>query len=169
MSQQRFIWIFGLLGTGLIVFGTVFFLVSPATTAEDDPWAHVPVRVEGTDHTNLISGALADSGMSLETGPDVTRLCLTCHEDAAHEVMGTSHWTWQSEPVEVSWRDEPISIGKANTINNFCIGIQSNESGCTRCHAGYGWADETFDFTIEDNTDCLVCHDQSGGYVKASA
>ncbi|WP_228845280.1 tetrathionate reductase family octaheme c-type cytochrome [Phototrophicus methaneseepsis] len=169
MIHQRFIWIFGLLGTGLIVFGTVFFLVSPSTTIEDDPWANVPIRVDGTDHSNLITGALADSGTTLETGPDVTRLCLTCHEDAAHEVMDTVHWTWQSEPIEVSWRDEPVSIGKANTLNNFCIGIQSNEAGCTRCHAGYGWSDDTFDFTTEDNTDCLVCHDQSGTYVKASA
>ena len=44
-------------------------------------------------------------------------------------------------------------------INNFCIGITSNWPPCTACHAGYGWEDETFDFTRVANIDCLVCHD----------
>jgi octaheme c-type cytochrome (tetrathionate reductase family) len=69
----------------------------------------------------------------------------------------------------VAGRDEPISTGKKNTINNFCIGIQSNWPGCTSCHAGYGWEDANFDFDNEENVDCLVCHDQSGTYVKSSA
>lgn len=169
MRQGRFIWIFGLLGTAFIVFGTIFLLVTPEATTTDDPWAAVPVRTASTDHTNLISGAIEDDGITLETGPQVTELCLSCHEDEAHEVMDTVHWTWQAPPVEVDWSDEPVSTGKANTLNNFCIGIQSNETGCTRCHAGYGWTDDTFDFSVEENVDCLVCHDQSGGYVKAAA
>jgi octaheme c-type cytochrome (tetrathionate reductase family) len=63
-------------------------------------------------------------------------------------------------------RDEPVTIGKKNQINNFCIGIQGNWSGCTSCHAGYGWSDANFDFSQVENVDCLVCHDQSGTYVK---
>lgn len=167
MRQGRFIWLLGILGTGFIVFGTLFLLVTPNTTAADDPWVYVPIRSAQTDHTNLITGALEDDGITLETGPEVTALCLSCHEDEAHEVMDTVHWTWQAPPVEVAWSDEPVSTGKANTLNNFCIGIQSNETGCTRCHAGYGWTDDTFDFAIEENVDCLVCHDQSGTYVKS--
>lgn len=168
MTQPRFIWILGLLGTSFIVLGTIFLLVTPDVVTTDNPWAYVPIRTAQTDHSNLITGALGEED-TLETGPEVTQLCLSCHEDEAHEVMDTVHWTWQAEPVDVSWSDEPVSTGKANTLNNFCIGIQSNEAGCTRCHAGYGWEDDTFDFAVEENVDCLVCHDQSGTYVKAGA
>ena len=42
----------------------------------------------------------------------------------------------------------------------------ANWEACTTCHAGYGWKDETFDFEKVENVDCLVCHEQSGGYVK---
>jgi octaheme c-type cytochrome (tetrathionate reductase family) len=164
--SDRFIWLFGLLGTGFILVAAVLLLAAPNTSASDDPWAHVPVRVAATDHTNLIEG-------TLETAEEVTAECLRCHEDASHEVMQTNHWTWQAPPVEVSWSDEPVSTGKANVINNFCIGIQSNENGCTRCHAGYGWTsdlgEDYFDVATETNVDCLVCHDTSGQYVKGTS
>jgi hypothetical protein len=29
---------------------------------------------------------------------------------------------------DVSWRDEPVTIGKANQINNFCIGARESEA-----------------------------------------
>lgn len=162
MKRQAYVWIFGLLGTSVIVIGTLLLLATPNANAAADPWSNVPVRNPGTDHSDLMNEPF-------ETGAEVTARCLECHEDASHEVMATTHWTWQAPAVEVDWRDEPVSIGKANTINNFCIGTQPNISGCSRCHTGYGWADDSFDFTVEENVDCLVCHDQSGGYVKASA
>jgi octaheme c-type cytochrome (tetrathionate reductase family) len=99
----------------------------------------------------------------------VTQTCLECHPDAAQQVMGTVHWTWKSDSVEVAWADQPVATGKANVLNNFCIGVQSNWNGCTNCHAGYGWEDAGFDFGDELAVDCLVCHDQSGTYVKGSA
>ncbi len=43
----------------------------------------------------------------------------------------------------------------------------SNEARCTSCHAGYGWKDDSFDFTDATNIDCLVCHDTTGSYHKA--
>lgn len=46
------------------------------------------------------------------------------------------------------------------------MGIESNWCGCTKCHAGYGWKDENFDFTDMANVDCLVCHDTTGRYSK---
>lgn len=163
MHRQRFVWIFGLLGTSFIVLGTVILLVIPNVQATDDPWEHVPVRAEHTDHSHLMTEPF-------ETGEEVTQACLACHEDSAHQVMDTTHWTWQAPPVEVAWSDEPVSVGKANTLNNFCIGIQSNETGCTRCHAGYGWSDDDFfETATEENVDCLVCHDNSGGYVKGAS
>ena len=117
MNKQRYIWIFGLLGTIAIIGGTLLLLAVPNATNIDDPWINVPIKTAHTDHSDLIN-------VSLESGPEATKLCLTCHEDASHEVMQTNHWTWQAPPVEVSWRDEPVSVGKANTLNNFCIGVQ---------------------------------------------
>ncbi len=46
------------------------------------------------------------------------------------------------------------------------MNIQGNEARCTSCHAGYGWKDDQFDFSSEENVDCLVCHDQTGTYKK---
>lgn len=160
--MSKFSWI----GISFLTFGIIAIAIALVLIPEEaapDPWASVPDESQHVDHTSLISGAL-------ETGEDVTRLCLTCHEDAAYEVMQTTHWTWQAPPVEVSWSDEPVSVGKANLINNFCISVQSNWSGCTKCHAGYGWSSDTyFQTATEENVDCLVCHDQSGQYVKSSA
>ena len=65
-------------------------------------------------------------------------------------------------------RDELVTVGKKNQLNNFCIGIQSNWTGCTRCHAGYGWEDADFDFEEEGNVDCLVCHADMSTYSKSA-
>jgi octaheme c-type cytochrome (tetrathionate reductase family) len=43
----------------------------------------------------------------------------------------------------------------------------SNEPFCNACHIGYGWKDDTFDFSKQENVDCLVCHDTTGVYKKA--
>ncbi len=104
-----------------------------------------------------------------EFGQEVTQACLECHEDAAFQVMQTAHWTWESDPVELPGRSEPVTIGKKNQINNFCIGIQGNWPKCTSCHIGYGWEDADFDFSNQENVDCLACHDNSGVYVKGDA
>ncbi|MBK9121869.1 MAG: tetrathionate reductase family octaheme c-type cytochrome [Chloroflexi bacterium] len=162
MVSQRIVPILGLLGTAAIIGGAIFLSVSSANNPSDDPWSYIPDHPIHTDHSSLMSGPY-------ETGQDVTAACLTCHEDAANEMVQTVHWTWKSEPVEVAWRDEPVAIGKANTINNFCIGIQGNWARCTSCHVGYGWEDADFDFTNTANVDCLVCHDQSGGYLKTES
>jgi octaheme c-type cytochrome (tetrathionate reductase family) len=76
-------------------------------------------------------------------------------------VQHTKHWTWESvDPKTGQMR------GKKNIINNYCTSPISNEKDCMACHAGYGWKDSSFDFTIEKNVDCLVCHDTTGTYRK---
>ena len=162
MKDFKYIWIIGLVVTLLIVVAPIVAFVSSDPEPNDDPWSTVPVREPHVDHTELLQGPY-------ETGSDVTVACLECHEDAAHEVTQTVHWTWESEPVLLEGRDEPVTIGKKNQINNYCIGIQGNWTGCTRCHAGYGWEDADFDFEAEENVDCLVCHDQTGLYRKSNA
>jgi octaheme c-type cytochrome (tetrathionate reductase family) len=161
MKDFKYIWVVGLIVTILIIAVPIALVFSSEPGNTGDPWAVVPSRVPPTDHTDLIQGPL-------ETGPDVTAECQRCHEEAAHEVTQTAHWTWESEPVMLPGRDEPVTVGKKNQLNNFCIGIQSNWSGCTRCHTGYGWEDADFDFEDESNVDCLVCHADMNTYSKAA-
>jgi octaheme c-type cytochrome (tetrathionate reductase family) len=101
-------------------------------------------------------------------GPSVTAACLTCHTEAAKQVMKTAHWTWICPRAKKQLEEQQhIAIGKAeHIINNFCIALPSNEPRCTSCHAGYGWEDKTFDFNDETRVDCLVCHDRTGTYRK---
>ena len=98
---------------------------------------------------------------NFKTGPEVTQACLTCHTEAAKQVQHTQHWTWESVDPKTGKKR-----GKKNIINNYCTSPISNEKDCMACHAGYGWKDSSFDFTIEQNVDCLVCHDSTGTYRK---
>lgn len=94
------------------------------------------------------------------SGEEVTKACLNCHTEAARQVMATRHWTWDYDNPDTGQR-----LGKKTMLNAFCIGDRSNEPFCQSCHIGYGWKDETFDFTAETKVDCLACHN-TGGYRK---
>ncbi|GFO53085.1 cytochrome c [Geomonas sp. Red276] len=98
-----------------------------------------------------------------KTGPDVTRLCLQCHQKETRAIMQTVHWKWSKKQTV---NGKAVEYGKKNAINNFWGAVPSNWSGCTNCHAGYGWVDESFDFNNPENVDCLVCHDTTGTYKK---
>ncbi len=163
MRDSKYIWLMGLgITLILIAFPIYLFTLEPPVVAAD-PWTRLPDRTTPPlDHSTLLKGPFT-------TGSDVTRACLSCHEEAGDQVIHTSHFTWLSEPEAIPGRDDPQQIGKANLINNFCIGVQSNWTGCTRCHAGYGWSSADYDFTNTENVDCLVCHDNTGTYVKAAA
>jgi octaheme c-type cytochrome (tetrathionate reductase family) len=99
---------------------------------------------------------------SFTSGPEVTRACLECHTDAAAQMQKTKHWTWAYENPQTKQK-----LGKKTMLNNFCIAIPSNQASCTTCHIGYGWKDASFDFTKQENVDCIVCHDTTGNYRKA--
>lgn len=96
-----------------------------------------------------------------ETPQAVTKTCLACHSNAGNQIVHTTHWTWEF----VNETTGQV-LGKKTLINNYCIGIQSNEPRCTSCHIGYGWTDNSFDFSAQENIDCLVCHDTTGTYKK---
>jgi octaheme c-type cytochrome (tetrathionate reductase family) len=162
MKNYKYSWIIGLIVTLLLIIIPILLFASNEAQAVDEPWASMPERPPHTDHVELMKGPY-------ETGQDVTEACLECHEDAGHEMIETVHWKWESDPVLLPGRDEEVTIGKKNQINNFCIGIQGNWTGCTRCHAGYGWDSADFDFSDESNVDCLSCHEQTGGYVKSNS
>jgi len=95
---------------------------------------------------------------------DLTAACLSCHTERDKEVMATAHWTWLREVTRPN--GEKMMIGKKNIPNNFCTGATGNNLSCMRCHIGYGWKDETFDFNEPTNIDCIVCHDRTNTYIK---
>jgi octaheme c-type cytochrome (tetrathionate reductase family) len=160
MKNSKHTWIVGLILTLIIIIVPLVIFLPRSGSNSKDPWAGVPERPTHTDHTFLLEGPF-------ETGQDVTQACLECHPDASEQVMMTSHWTWESEPIEVPGRDEPVTVGKKNQINNFCIGIQGNWQKCVTCHVGYGWEDENFhEEATDENVDCLVCHADAGSYAK---
>ena len=99
---------------------------------------------------------------SFDSGPEVTKTCIGCHTEASKQIHKTRHWTW-----EFLNPDNKQRLGKKNILNNYCITPQSNFAHCASCHVGYGWRDNTFDFTVEENVDCLVCHDTTGDYLKS--
>ncbi len=127
-------------------FGMFSFTQSEEATAEKH------------DHSEYFESAFA-------TPQDVTKACMECHEEEAKNFLHSRHWNWLGEEFEVEGKGK-IRLGKKNIINNFCIAVSSNEPRCTSCHPGYGWKDDTFDFTKTENIDCLVCHDQTGTYKK---
>lgn len=152
-------WIFGLIAIGLLVL-IPFLYLQPRKTQAPDAAAHVPVKRAHVDHRDIVKGVF-------KSGQDVTRACLACHKDAAAELMKTTHWTWESEAFDVPWREDPVTIGKINQINNFCIGTQGNENKCMACHAGYGWeAGKAAQQADPENVDCLACHADPATYGK---
>lgn len=132
------------------------FLLLAVLLAALDAVAEPATPAKSVDHSSL-------KGLQQEfkSGPEVTRACLSCHTEAAKQIQRTQHWSWQFLNPESGQR-----LGKRYVINNFCVAAASNYAVCTSCHVGYGWKDEKFDFSSQENVDCLVCHDTTGGYRK---
>jgi len=47
------------------------------------------------------------------SGPEVTKACLSCHNEAGKQFHKTYHWTWQSAGGIQK------GVGKKNILNNF--------------------------------------------------
>ena len=155
--------------TGLLLNGNVSAQV-PTAEPEKDAQEVAPNVDERINH-QLGNPAPSQGGIDhsvfeilqqdFETPQDLTKACLTCHIDSANEVMHTTHWTWEYVNETTGQ-----TIGKKHELNNFCIATSSNEPRCTSCHVGYGWKDDNFDFSAQENVDCLICHDTTGTYKK---
>lgn len=149
--------------TRLIALSVAVLVWTTAAAAEE-----VAQAPSATTAPAVASGTTADHSKFKElqgpftTGPEVTKACLQCHTEAAHQIQQTTHWTWAFRHP-VTGQD----LGKRNVINNFCVATATNWPRCTSCHIGYGWKDDAgFDFAAQQNVDCLVCHDTTGGYRK---
>lgn len=143
----------------LMLTPVMFFWPRQHTSHKKNPYASIRKAHVHLDHSGFFPDAF-------DKPQDVTKACIKCHDSEAKDFMKTSHWTWDRGPVKIPGRDLTLKIGKKNLINNFCIGIEGNEAGCTSCHAGYGWDYNSPPPTKEEDIDCLVCHDWSGTYAK---
>lgn len=94
-------------------------------------------------------------------GSEVTKACLSCHNKAGKQFMHSTHWTWEFKQPHTGQ-----TLGKKTLINNFCTNAAGNEGMCAMCHASYNNVDHNFDYSNQDNIDCLVCHDRTGTYYR---
>lgn len=141
--------------------GILGFLVGVALLATA---AHATAAV---DHSEFVKGPF-------KNGPEVTKVCLECHEEQASDFMKTTHWTWAGTPNMVKGMEKSKKVyGKSNMINAFCTSIQGGKDGvvhesCGKCHAGYGWTRTDYDFSDKGKVDCLICHAQKGNYTRGA-
>ncbi len=153
---------------GCVSLALMLLFSAPGWAQEEEMQADAPGRILARQATqDKTSWITADHSRfealqkEFNSGPEVTRACLTCHNDAASQFHETIHWTWLDP-----YSEKGITGKGGLSVNNFCISIHSNEPRCTSCHAGYGWKDKNFDFTQQDKVDCLICHEQTGTYKK---
>lgn len=117
--------------------------------------------ISSVDHTKF-----EELQKDFQSPQEVTEACIGCHTERHKEIMNSAHWNW--ERVAYTEGRGITAAGKKNLINNFCIGAQTNEQSCAKCHIGYGMSNDHYDFENARNVDCMVCHDNSDEYQKGS-
>ena len=65
-----------------------------------------------SDHRQTMKGPYPD-------GISVTQACISCHEDAADEVLHSAHWLWKGPSPFVKEHEQDTDLGKRNLLNNF--------------------------------------------------
>lgn len=153
----------------LLLLGAIVGLVLTAlhkNSAEQTPLAELKEKFTNKTKPSIDHSLFPQLKKKFIKPQEVTAACISCHNGRAQEVMHSSHWNW--ERTEYIPGKGIREVGKRNVLNNFCIGITSNEQSCAKCHVGYGYADSKAYFSDSLNVDCLACHDNSGTYMKAS-
>jgi len=118
----------------------------------------VLLRTFAQDHTENFSGPF-------ETVQQVTEECLLCHDDSGEEVLQSNHWNWLSSNLtELTYNEELSEI--VFPINSFCIAVKGDSVSCFTCHVTPEQKASSFEFNDALNIDCLVCHEQTGTYIK---
>jgi octaheme c-type cytochrome (tetrathionate reductase family) len=136
---------------GCVLAGLLYLLVGTGAIADVKP-----LKLDTTaDHSKF-----KELQQEFQSGSEVTKACLSCHTEASKQIHQTLHWKW-----DITNPATGQELGKRNVINNFCTSAPSNYKACASCHIGYGMS-ETFDFTAQENVDCLVCHETTGRYKK---
>ncbi|WP_241085250.1 tetrathionate reductase family octaheme c-type cytochrome [Candidatus Vondammii sp. HM_W22] len=152
----------------LIISGTIYAEHSGETVVElgiseytVTDQAHAAKREREESKSTTDHSKLKELKGPFFSGPEVTKVCLECHNNAGHQFMKNKHWTWDYKHPKTGQH-----LGKSVLINNFCTNARGNEGMCAQCHAGYNMTDSDFDFTNQENIDCLICHETTGTYYK---
>ena len=86
MKTRKRNWLPGLFAILFLIGIPVWFFTGTEESNLDTPWENMPQRPAHVDHKDLYDGL-----GELKTGWEVTAACLTCHEDAAEQIMHTAH------------------------------------------------------------------------------
>ena len=142
-----------------------FYVYQKSNTSNNEPVKLVNFKIDTISRVDHSKFKILQQ--KFDSPQQITEACLTCHNKTDQDVMASSHWKW-AKPY-VTDKGDTIQLGKKNIINNFCIGTKSNEKLCSSCHIGYGWKDmNSSPPKHSKDIDCIVCHDQSGVYKKAT-
>ncbi len=150
----------------LVIFASMVYVALHKSSSDGTPLTELKEQYARKIKPSVDHSLFPELRRKFKRPQDVTAACISCHNGRAVEVMSSSHWNW--ERTEYVTGKGIRAIGKRNVLNNFCIGISGNEQSCTRCHAGYGYANTASYFSDSLNVDCLACHDNSGTYMKAN-
>lgn len=132
-----------------------------------DPLATLRERYSKAHESSVDHSRFVQLQREFKTPQEVTEACISCHNGRHEEVMASNHWNWERE--EYIQGRGVVYMGKRNAVNNYCLATEGNEIACAKCHIGFGMKSvKTFDFKDPRNIDCLVCHDTTGMYAKAS-
>ncbi len=149
--------------TTLLTFALLSVLISSTAVAKHEPTIEmgiseyskadqdhaVPAKTGENDSKSTTDHAtLKELAGPFFSGPEVTKACLECHTKAGEQFIKNKHWTWKyTHPVTKQ------KLGKSVLVNNFCTNARGNEGMCAQCHAGYGYKDDSFDFSNQENID----------------
>lgn len=154
-----------LLLIAIVIISVIGVLSSKET--EQTPLEKLKMEFAGKRNQKVDHSKFPILNKSFSSAQEVTAACLTCHTESANQIMKSNHWNWE-KPEYIKGKGI-VYLGKRNVLNNFCIGAQGNEESCAKCHIGYGMHDaKTFEFNNRNMVDCLVCHDNTETYTKAS-
>jgi len=146
----------------------IIIFVIIATWKRDDlynPFDNSSIQMTEITQMPVDHSQFPELQKDFESAEEVTETCLKCHNNIDEQLMMNEHWKWLKQDTIPG--KGLVELGKKNILNNFCIGINGNEKLCSKCHAGYGYANKNFDFNNSKKMDCLICHDNTGTFKKA--
>ena len=163
--MKKFLQILFIILLPIIIIFTIISVWKPDNLR--DPFDNGTIKLSQVTNIPVDHNQFPELQQDFDSVQQVTETCLKCHNNIDEQLMLNEHWNWKKLDT-IPGRGNFV-MGKENIINNFCVGVASNEKLCAKCHAGYGYTRNTFDSTATQNMDCIVCHDGTGTYSKGKA
>ncbi len=145
-----------LIGISIFIF-TIGIFYSPKTFSTEKAPGRIMAdmatkhrRVERYWRQTVDHSKLPILNKDFHSGEEITRACLSCHTEAASQIMMTIHWNWLKDPKLGLY-------GKAGySFNNYCISTNKmHDKGCSKCHIAWDKLGK------KGTINCIRCHGQS--------